>query len=110
METNNNKFEDIIENHFDVTLVCKKGETEVQSKLTLTEYFLHMKSLQFIYCGSRKNKRRGGGVGIVINNTQFTAKKLDVLVPETLEVVGLRVRSKKVIQEKIVRAIIIAGF
>ena len=107
----NNLMEDIIENHIDVTIVCEVWETEVQPKLNSTlEYFLNMKSLQFISCGARKNKRRGGGVGIVINNTKFTAKKLDVLVPGTLEVVWSVVRPKIVTQENTFGDIITAWF
>ena len=95
----NNLMEDIIENSIDVTLVCEVWETEVQPKLNSTlEYFLHMKGLQFISCGARKNKQRGGGVAIVINAKKFTAKKLDIFIPGTLEVVWSIVRPNKVSQ------------
>ena len=107
----NNLMEDISENHIDLTIVCEVWETEVQPKLNSTlEYFLNMKGLQFISCGARKNKRRGGGVGIILNNAKFTAKKLDIIVPGVLEVVWILVRPKKVTLENTFREIITAGF
>ena len=107
----NNLMEDSIENSIDVTIVCEVWEKEIQPKLNSTlENFLHMKGLQYIICGARKNKQRGGGVAIVINAKKFTAKKLDIFIPGTLEVVWSIVRPKKVTQQNTFKEIIIAGF
>ena len=80
--------EDISENNIDLTLVCEVWEKEVQPKLNSTlEYFFQMKGLQYISCGARKNKQRGGGVAVVVNIQKFTVKKLDIYIPGSLEVV-----------------------
>ena len=69
-----------------------------------------MKGLQYISCGARKNKQRGGGVAVIVNIQKFTVKKLDIYIPGSLEVVWTIIRPKKVTQQYTFKEVIVAGF
>ena len=77
---------------------CKKHQFEI-------EKMLEMDGLKYIFT-SRTNKR-GGGAAIFVNLRKFTIEKIQVTIPNNLEVVWGLMRAKKpsaTIKEMIVAA------
>ena len=103
--------EDIIDNNIDVSIVCEVWEKAVYPELYKSlEYYLEMKGLEFVSCGARKNKTRGGGAGIVVNTAKFSVRKLDILIPGYLEAVWTIIRPKIVTSRTTYREHIVVAF
>ena len=95
-----NAFIEKIENEeIEVALVVevweKMGEknNHFQSKV---EEIMQMKGLKYISCGARLTGKRGGGAAILVNTVKFAMEKLEVNVPNNLEVQWGLVRPKKI--------------
>ena len=59
---------------------------------------LELDGLKYLPCGSRPSGKRGGGVAILIDSTKLNIEKLQVNVPNNLEVLWTIVRPKELHQ------------
>jgi hypothetical protein len=71
---------------------------------------MEMKGLKYISCGSRPSGKRGGEAAILTDMTKFTMEKLDVNVPNNLEVQWAIIRPKQVLPSTKYREIIFCSF
>ena len=60
------------------------------------EEMLEMDGLKYLSCGSRPSGKRGGGVAILIDSTKLNIEKLQIHVPNNLEVLWTIVRPKEI--------------
>ena len=95
----NSTIEKIENEEIDIALICEvwektgKKNRNFQSRV---EEMMEMKGLKYISCGARPSGKRGGGAAIVANTSKFSLEKLDVQVPNNLEVQWGIVRPKVV--------------
>ena len=91
-----------IENEaIDVTLVCEVWEKTGKRNRNFqnrTEEMMEMRGLKYISCGARPSGKRGGGAAIIVDTTKFSLERLDVQVPNNLEVQWGLVRPKEILQ------------
>jgi hypothetical protein len=95
---------DMIERKVDCAFVSEVWEqSEDKGHLAEIEKMLQMDGLQYIST-SRPNKKRGGGVALIVNTKNFACEKLKVFIPTNVEAVWglLTPKSASVIYKKII--------
>ena len=109
-----NSFVEKIENEeIDITLVCEvwektgKKNRGFQAKV---EEIMEMKGWKYISCGARPSGKRGGGAAILVNTSRFSLEKLDVHVPNNLEVQWGIVRQREMCPTSQFREYIVCSF
>ena len=86
---------------YSIAILCEiwekagKKNKYFQSKV---EEMLELDGLKYLSCGSRPSGKRGGGVAILIDSTRLNIEKLQIHVPNNLEVLWTIVRPKELHQ------------
>ena len=83
---------------YSIAVLCEiwektgKKNSYFQSKV---EEMLELDGLKYLSCGSRPSGKRGGGVAILIDSRKLNIEKLQIHVPNNLEVLWAIVRPKE---------------
>ena len=105
--------EKIQNEEIDIVLLCEvwektgKKNRHFQNKI---EEMMEMEGLKYISCGARPSGKRGGGAAIIVNTRKFSVEKLDIHVPNNLEVQWGLVRSKENLQNSKYQEFLVCSF
>ena len=104
----NNWKNDFFEHQGDVSLLCEVWQKE-ESKLHMQhiEHMLQIDGLQY-FSTTRPRGKRGGGAAIIVNREKFNAQKLDIQIPQKLEIIWALVKPKSEAAQ--IRNIIVCSF
>ena len=101
--------DDIILRQLDVLIGSETWHKDSNRKLKDDiQELLEMHGIEYISC-PRPNKKRGGGVAILVNTKRFSITKINILVPSKLEVVWGLLRPKVLSKNAIFKEYIFAG-
>ena len=98
---------------YSITILCEiwektgKKNKYFQSKVEET---LELDGLKYLSCGSRPSGKRGGGVAILVDSTKLNIEKLQIHVPNNLEVLWTIVRPKELNQGSKFKEYILCSF
>ena len=98
---------------YSITILCEiwektgKKNKYFQSKVEET---LELDGLKYLSCGSRPSGKRGGGVAILVDSTKLNIEKLQIHVPNNLEVLWTIVRPKELNQGSKFKEYIVFSF
>ena len=85
---------DMLERGIEVSFVSEVWEqSENKDHLNAIETMLEIDGLKYLST-SRPSNKRGGGVAIIVNQENFICDKLDILIPDNLEVIWGLVKPK----------------
>ena len=85
---------DFLERQVDASLMCEVWhKTESKEHKKALEEMLEIDGLEY-FSTNRPRGRRGGGAAIVVNRETFHAEKLDVHIPNHIEVIWVLARPK----------------
>ena len=101
---------DILEREIDITLSSETWEKTSNRKLKCDiERMFEIDGLEFISC-PRPSSKRGGGCAVIVNRRNFTVEKLQIEIPNKLEVVWCLVRPREVTKSMQYKEIIACAF
>ena len=103
----NSYMNDLSESGISVGLISELWEKEGDSEFELSlERVFEMKGLKYIST-PRRNLKRGGGAGIVVDTRAFKFDKVEIHIPYNLEIVWGLLRPKR---DAEIKVIIVASF
>ena len=101
---------DILEREIDIMLGSETWQKDSNRRLKAEiETMLEMDGLEFLSC-PRPSSKRGGGCAVIVNRRKFTVEKLQVAVPNKLEIVWCLIRPKNIATPNEFREIISCAF
>ena len=105
----NNVKDDILSRDIDILIGSETWQKDSNQKLKDDiQELLEIYGIEYISC-PRPNKKRGGGVAILVNTVRFSITKINILVPSKLEVVWGLLRPKVLSKNAIFKEYIFAG-
>ena len=93
-----------------ISEVWEKQGKKNQHFQARVEETMELKGFKYISCGARPSGKRGGGAAILADMRKFTMEKLDINVPNNLEVQWAMVRPKQVLPSTKYREMIFCSF